>query len=167
MNGVGDIFGDPIKAPGPAGLNSGTVVESISRAGAFALNFVFVVAGFILAVQLIWGGLDWVTSGGEEQKIAAAQAKIVNSIIGIIIMIAALVIWVFIASTVLGTIKFENGGIRFTLPSINDGSGNGGPGGSNPGGSNPGGDQGGSIQPVDPIFPTGSGRIPRPTVPFN
>ncbi|KXK10471.1 MAG: hypothetical protein UZ22_OP11002000775 [Microgenomates bacterium OLB23] len=121
MNGVNDIFGDPIKAPGPAGLNSGTVPETISRAFSFALNFVFVVAGFILAVQLIWGGLDWVTSGGNDEKLATAQAKIVNSLIGIIIMIAALVIWVFIASNILGTIKYENGGIRFNLPSINNG----------------------------------------------
>lgn len=143
MSSIDDIFGDPIKAPGPAGLNTGTVPETITRAFAFALNFVFVVAGFILAVQLIWGGLDWVTSGGEEQKLAAAQAKIVNAIIGIIIMVAALVIWVFIASNLLGTIKFENGGIRFDLPSINNG------GGTTPGGGGAG--PGGSIQPVDPI----------------
>ncbi len=125
---INDVFGDPIKAPGPAGLNSGTVPDTISRGIAFAINFVFVVAGFIMAVQLIWGGLDWVTSGGDEQKLAAAQAKIVNAIIGIIIMVAALVIWVFIASNVLGTIRFENGGIRFDLPSINSGSGGTAPG---------------------------------------
>jgi hypothetical protein len=152
MSSIDDIFGDPIKAPGPAGLNTGTVPETITRAFSFALNFVFVVAGFILAVQLIWGGLDWVTSGGEEQKLAAAQAKIINAVIGIIIMLAALVIWVFIASNVLGTIKFENGGIRFNLPSINNGGGGGTApgGGSGPGGSG-GTGPGGSIQPVDPI----------------
>jgi len=157
MSSIDDIFGEPIKAPGPAGLNTGTVPDTITRGFSFGLNFVFTVAGIILAVQLIWGGLDWITSGGDNEKIAAAQSKIVNAIIGIIIMVAALGIWAFIASNILGTIKFENGGIRFNLPSVNDGSSTPGGGGTSPGGS---------IQPVDPIFPTGSGQGPRPTTPF-
>jgi len=118
MSSVSDIFGDPIKAPGPAGINTGTVPETVTKLFSFALNFIFAVAGIILAVQLIWGGLDWVTSGGDEAKLSAASAKIVNAIIGILIMVAALTIWLFITSNILGTIKFDDGNIKFTLPSI-------------------------------------------------
>jgi len=157
MSSIDDIFGEPIKAPGPAGINTGTVPETITRLVSVGLNFIFAIAGIILAVQLIWGGLDWITSGGDSEKISAAQGKILNAIIGILIMVAALTIWAFIASNVLGTIKFENGGFQFKIPSINSGSS------SNPGGGN---DPGGSIQPVDPIFPTGSGQGARPTTAF-
>ncbi len=159
MSSIDDIFGDPIKAPGPAGINTGTVPETITRLVSFSISFIFTVAGIVLAVQLIWGGLDYITSGGDQEKISAAQSKMINAVIGIIIMAAALGFWAFIASNVIGTIKFENGGFRFNLPSIN----NGGSGSNNSGGN--AADPGGSIQPVD-LFPTDSGQRLRPTTPF-
>jgi len=131
-----DIFGDPIKAPGPSGINTGTVPETVARLFSFGINIIFAVAGLTLLILLLWGSLEWILSGGEEAKLEHARGKIVQALVGIILMVVVLVIWIFISTTVLGTVKFDNGNIRFTLPSIEQGTTNPG-GGGNPGGANP------------------------------
>lgn len=152
---INDVFGDPIKAPGPAGINTGTVPETVARLFSFGINIIFIIAGLTLLILLLWGALDWIMSSGEEASLEKARGKMVHALLGMLLMVAVLVIWVFISANVLGTIKFNNGQIRFNLPSINGSGGNPGsgggtnPGGSNPGGSNPGGgNPGGGGPPI-------------------
>lgn len=154
-----DIFGDPIKAPGPAGINTGSVPETVARLFSFGVNMVFAVAGITLLILLLWGSLDWIMSGGDETKLEKARGKIAQAITGIIIMVVVLVIWAFISTYVIGTVKYEDGTIRFNLPSINQGEGGADPGGggANPGGggANPGGGGAnpGGGKPGGGIFP--------------
>jgi hypothetical protein len=41
-------------------------------------------AGFL--VIIIWAGVEWITAGGEAKKIAHAKARLVNSVIGMVIV---------------------------------------------------------------------------------
>jgi hypothetical protein len=50
---------------------------------------VVIVGGLAFLVYLIWGGLQWVTSGGDKTKLDDAQHKIYNSMVGLGILVAS------------------------------------------------------------------------------
>ena len=51
-----------------------------------ALNFVMVLGALLVFVYLIWGGIEWITAGGDKGKIEKAKEKITQSIIGLIVL---------------------------------------------------------------------------------
>lgn len=51
------------------------------------LPYVVGLAGILLLVYLVLGGLQMMTSKGDPKAVAAAQAKITNAVIGIVIVI--------------------------------------------------------------------------------
>jgi len=53
------------------------------------LGILFLVAGFIAVLFLVWGGIRYISSNGAPDKAKAALATVVNSIYGIIIIAAA------------------------------------------------------------------------------
>ncbi len=58
----------------------------------FLIRFIFVVAGVIALVMLLWGALSWVTSGGDKGNVENARNKIVNAVIGVLLIIVVLAI---------------------------------------------------------------------------
>ena len=65
----------------------------------FFVNLIFLFAVLLTFVVLVWGGLDYIMSGGDTGKVATARQKITNAIVGLIIVILA---WA-ITNLVLGT----------------------------------------------------------------
>lgn len=57
--------------------------------------------GIIFIVLMLYGGYNWMTSAGDEQKVTKAKETIRHAIIGVIIVAAAYGIWAFIAERVL------------------------------------------------------------------
>ncbi len=53
-------------------------------------------AGILLLVYLIYGGVEWLTSGGDKAKIESARAKITNALIGVAIIAAAYAVWIIV-----------------------------------------------------------------------
>ena len=53
-------------------------------------------ASIILLVWIVWGGVEWLISGGEKQAIESARNRITNGIIGMIIVALAIAIFMFI-----------------------------------------------------------------------
>lgn len=54
---------------------------------------IFLITGIIISVLIIiWGGINWITSGGDKQKLASAKARITWAIIGLIIMFTSFAI---------------------------------------------------------------------------
>lgn len=54
---------------------------------------IFLVAGVIVSVLfIIWGGINWITSNGDKQKLASARARITWAIIGLVIMLISFLI---------------------------------------------------------------------------
>jgi len=60
------------------------------------INIVLVVAGILAVVYLIWGGISYVTAGGDAEKASKGRVAITNAIIGILIIIAALAIYNYV-----------------------------------------------------------------------
>lgn len=76
--------------------------------------FYFYIAAIILALLfIVWGGFNWITSGGDKQKLAQARQRIVFAIVGLIIA--------FLAYFIIGIV-----GNFFGVELIQSGGGSGG-----------------------------------------
>ncbi len=62
--------------------NVGDLINSV-------LTFVVAIAALLVFLYLIWGGIDWITSGGDKGKTEAARNKITAAVVGLIILAAA------------------------------------------------------------------------------
>jgi len=56
------------------------------------MSFVMVIAALLVFFYLIWGGIEWITSGGDKGKTESARNKITAAVIGIIILAASFAI---------------------------------------------------------------------------
>ncbi len=54
-----------------------------------ALNFVMILGALLVFMYLIWGGIEWITSGGDKGKTEAARNKITAAIVGLIVLAAS------------------------------------------------------------------------------
>jgi hypothetical protein len=53
------------------------------------LSFVMVIAALMVFLYLIWGGIEWITSGGDKGKTETARNKITSAVIGLIVVAAS------------------------------------------------------------------------------
>jgi hypothetical protein len=53
------------------------------------ISFVMVLAAVLVFLYLIWGGIEWITSGGDKGKTEAARNKITAAVIGLIVIAAS------------------------------------------------------------------------------
>jgi len=68
-----------------AGLEGLTISGIISG----AISLVLIVVALVFFFILVFGGLKWVTSGGDEKKVTEARAQLTNALIGLAIVFAA------------------------------------------------------------------------------
>ena len=66
-------------------------LENLSAGGIIsgAISLVLIVVALVFFFILVFGGLRWVTSGGDEKKVGEARAGITNALIGLAIVFAA------------------------------------------------------------------------------
>jgi hypothetical protein len=50
------------------------------------LRLIMMISALLVFSQLIWGGLEWITSGGDKGKVDSARQKIIAAVIGLIIV---------------------------------------------------------------------------------
>ncbi|HCC84478.1 MAG TPA: hypothetical protein DEP87_02250 [Candidatus Pacebacteria bacterium] len=53
------------------------------------ISFVMVIAAVLVFFYLIWGGIEWITSGGDKGKTESARNKITSAVIGLIVIAAS------------------------------------------------------------------------------
>ena len=53
------------------------------------LNIVLLLAGVLAVFYLIWSGVQYITSGGNADRVKTARSGIINAIIGIVIIMAS------------------------------------------------------------------------------
>lgn len=53
------------------------------------LSFVMGIAALAVFMYLIWGGIQWITSGGEKGKTEEARNKITSAVIGLVVLAAS------------------------------------------------------------------------------
>lgn len=58
-----------------------------------AINLILIIAGVAAVAYLIWGGLTYITAGGDSEKASKGRTSITNAIIGIIIIMGSLAIY--------------------------------------------------------------------------
>ncbi len=56
------------------------------------INILLYVAGIALIIAILYGGILYITSAGDETKAAKGRASIINGVIGTIIVLLAIVI---------------------------------------------------------------------------
>jgi len=52
-----------------------------------------IIASLAVFLFLVWGGIEWITAGGDKQKIEEARKRLSNAIIGLTIVALAWAIW--------------------------------------------------------------------------
>ena len=57
-----------------------------------AIQLLFVFAIILSLSYMIWGGIQWIMSGGEKNGIEAARQKIIYAVIGLVLVFAAFLI---------------------------------------------------------------------------
>lgn len=93
------------KLASPSGLPAALGGEfSTSGAALFqtGISLLLYVATALAILMLMWGGIQWITSSGDPEKLAAAKRKLTFAIIGLVVSIGAFFI-VRIILTVLGS----------------------------------------------------------------
>jgi hypothetical protein len=73
-------------------LNSG----SFSGIVLMIINWVLILAAALAIIYLVYGGIMYITAGGDAEKATKGRTAVVNAIIGIVIILLAflLVTWV-------------------------------------------------------------------------
>jgi hypothetical protein len=56
-----------------------------------------VVGGLALLLYLAWGGINWITAGGDKAKVEDARNKITNAVMGMAILVATVAIAIFLS----------------------------------------------------------------------
>ena len=75
---------------GEGGLALGIIMARLFRTAV-------VVGGLALLLYLAWGGLNWITAGGDTKKVDAAKAQITNGIMGMAILVATIAVAAFLS----------------------------------------------------------------------
>ena len=96
-NGTGtiDINGNGNAAPCTDANTSGSQFQSLLKT---IINVFSIIVGFIAVVMIIYGGVKYITSGGDSNNISGAKNTIVYAIIGLVIVALAQVIVHFVLS---------------------------------------------------------------------
>lgn len=77
------------------------------------VNILIVIAAILSLFFLIWGGIKWITSGGDKTKVDEARKTLTAAIIGLIITLLAF----FIITLIASLFGIERGAL-FTLPRL-------------------------------------------------
>lgn len=105
---AGEIGLTMSEASGFKTLSEATIPKMIT----VALNIALIAVSLIFFFVLIFGGLKWITSEGDEKKLTAARNQVTNALIGLVIVFAA---WAIVA--LLGSI-FNINILKLTIPTL-------------------------------------------------
>jgi hypothetical protein len=95
--------------PGELGGNAGNGVAGAENGYLFALYFVRIwnslnaIGAMLVIYFFILGAFDWLTSAGDKGKLESARNKMLNAVIGIIILVSLYTIIGFISDLFFGT----------------------------------------------------------------
>jgi magnesium-transporting ATPase (P-type) len=95
---INQIFGTI--APPVAGLPT-EPQQGVAAIVGFLIRAFFMIAALTMLTYLLWGAYDWITSGGEKEKVAKAQNKITNAVIGMLVTVGLLLVYNLVTSDIL------------------------------------------------------------------
>jgi len=75
---------------------------AVGKIISMGIQIFFLVAAVATMIYLFWGAFDWISSSGEKEKLLKAQNKIMNAVIGLILVAVVFILFNVIMGTVLG-----------------------------------------------------------------
>ncbi len=69
-----------------------------------AIGIAIIIAAVLALIYLIWGGIQWITSGGDKTALETARGRITNAIVGLIVVVAAWAIFQFVLNFLGGSL---------------------------------------------------------------
>lgn len=78
--------------------SAGFRIQSVGGLLTGLLNMVMFIAALLVFAYLIWGGIQWITSGGDKGKTEEARNKITAAIIGLAVLAASYAIFLIVTS---------------------------------------------------------------------
>jgi len=78
-------------APVPI-IESGNLMDVLGN----IVNVVLIVIGILAVFYLVYGGVMYVTSGGDSEKASKGRTAITNAIIGIVIIMVSLLLYNYV-----------------------------------------------------------------------
>lgn len=101
----GSPFGDSPFTP-PSDLSTpvtdaDSALSGMERIISLGLGTITTLAGIFFIVVFLQGSFEWVTAGGEKGKLESARGKMLNGVLGLVLIIMAYAI-IGLVGTVLG-----------------------------------------------------------------
>lgn len=106
-----------VERVGPA-VGAGSPQAGFSALLVAGVNIFLIVGGIAALFYMLWGAIDYITSGGEEEKVTKARQKLTYAALGAILMIVAITAWSVVTGSVLGIVDFTDSGFTFDLPRV-------------------------------------------------
>ncbi len=104
--GSGNI--DPITITAPDSIKNSPIGGSIGTLISTVVNAAIILAAILAFVYLIWGGVQWITSGGDKGSLEEARGRITNAIVGLVIVAASWAIFGLVQNILVGQILILN-----------------------------------------------------------
>lgn len=84
---------NPLSLPTPKqtslnGTNT-SITGTISDLAIRVINITFLIAGILAVLYLLWSGVQYITAGGNADRVGNARKGIINAVIGIVVIMAA------------------------------------------------------------------------------
>lgn len=112
-----DIGGQAVQQqlPGSAGYTAGAPGGGFGGILGTILSGIMVVAALMVLLYLIWGAIEWITSGGDKAKTEKARQRMTTAVIGIIVLASTLAIFMFVQNLLgLSILNFGGGSTQST-----------------------------------------------------
>jgi len=93
-------------------------IPTFSDILSFAVRGFFIIAGLAALLFLLMGALNWITSGGDKEKTAAAQKQITAAVLGVILVAVVLAIVVTLEQVVFRKSICLGLSCSLTIPSL-------------------------------------------------
>ena len=96
-----------------AGVNAAWQISDLGVAIAGVLQAIFLIAGLLVFIFLVWGGVQWLTSGGDSGATQKARDRITAALVGLAIIAIAYAL----VTIVLPWFGLTNG-LNISLPNL-------------------------------------------------
>ena len=87
------------------GLGTRNLQETIVQ----VLNVILGFLGIIAVIIILLGGFKWMTAGGADDKIGEAKKLISGGIVGLVVILAAYAIAIYVVNVISGATTTEGG----------------------------------------------------------
>jgi len=83
---------------GTTGAKAGTTgINNLGEVVGMVINVALSLVGLIFLILMVYAGFLWMTARGEEEPVKKAQKIIINSLIGLVIVVSAYAITYLVA----------------------------------------------------------------------